>query len=113
MDISAVMNIHDLAMNQTIKQQAEVQERQEKMHEQIKTQEANQTAMMANETPSEAHPAAMTNTVEQQEEPQSAKIRVERQVDMQAAKETVRETEEKGQANAGSQETGTLIDVIT
>jgi hypothetical protein len=113
MDISGVMNIHDLAMTKTIRQQTDVQGRQEKMNQRIEPQDANQTPLMGNKTPLEAYPGALTNTVEQQEDPQAAKIRVERQVDVQAAKETVQGAEEKVHPKAGSKETGNLIDIIT
>ncbi len=39
MDISAVMNIHDLAMTKTIRQQADEQERQGKISQQMERQE--------------------------------------------------------------------------
>lgn len=113
MDISAVMNIHDLAMTKTIRQQADSQERQGKINQPIEVQEANQTAMIGNKTPLETYPGALTNTVEQQADPQTIKIRIERQVDAQAAKKTVQGSEEKGQSNGGSQATGTLIDIKT
>ena len=113
MDISAVMNIHDLAMTKTIRQQADEQERQGKINQQIERQEANQTAMIGNKTPLETHPGVLTNSVEQQADPQTAKIRVERQVDAQAAKKTVQESAEKGPSNGGSRATGTLIDITT
>ncbi len=113
MDISASMNVHDLAMTKPIRQQADAQTRQEKVNQQIEAKDANQTSMIGNETPLEAKPGALTNTVEQQEDPQAATIRIERQVDAQAAKETAQEVEMKRLAQKGPQENGTLINIIT
>lgn len=113
MDISAVMNIHELAMTKAIKHQADVQERQEKMHQQMESQEANQTKPMGNKTRVEEHPGTFTNKVEHQADPQAAKNRVERQADTQAAKQTVRFGEEKGQEKKSLYQNGSFIDIVT
>jgi len=113
MDISAVMNIHELAMTKTIRQQVDAQERQEKMQQHMEMQEANQAKMMENKTRLEDYPGAFTNQVEHQADPQAVKNRVERQVDAQAAKQTVQFGEEKGQGKAGLHQNGTVIDIVT
>lgn len=112
MDTLGVMNIHDLAINDTIRQQAYIQARQEKINQRVEKQDANQTKIMGNKTPLESYPGALTISVEQQEDPQSAKIRVERQVDVQAAKGTVQGSEDKGQPKGKSKETGNRINII-
>ena len=112
MDISAVMNIHDLAMTKTIRQQADAQERQGKINQRNQMQLTGQTAVIEGKTPL-GTPGPLTNTVIQQTDPKSAKIRVERQVNAQAAKKTVRGAEKKGPPHRGSQTTGSLINITT
>jgi hypothetical protein len=100
-------------MTKTIRQQADAQERQGKINQQIQGQETNRAAMIANRTPLEVYPGAFANAVEQQTDPQKIKNRVERQVDAQAAKKTVQGSQAKGQSHGGSQTTGSLIDITT
>ena len=113
MDISAVMNIHDLAMTKTIRQQADTQERQGRVNQQIQGQKANLTAMIGDKIPHAAYQGVFTNTVEQQSDPQKVKIKVKRQVDAQATKKTEKGPGEKVQSHRGSNTTGTLIDIKT
>lgn len=107
MEISAAMNIHELAMTKAVRHHAEAQERQEKMHLQKQEQKSHPS-----EAPEEGL-EAMTNTARQQIDPHLTSTRVERQVDSQAAKETVAGTEGKGTTETDSRETGNLLDIIT
>lgn len=112
MDISAVMNIHDLAIHKTIRQQADAQARQETLYQQIQAEEAEKKAAIEDKKHLETT-GALTNKVDQQEDPQAVKIRIERQVDAQAAKKTTQGTEENGQKSTELREAGTLINIIT
>lgn len=106
MEISAAMNVHELAMTKAERYRAEKQDRQEKMHLQKQEQKSHQSEVL------EEGPEAMTNTTRQQIDPHLTSTRVERQVDAQAAKETLAETEGKSTTEAGSRETGYLLDII-
>ena len=105
MEISAAMNVHELAMTKAMRHRAETQDRQEKMHLQKQEQKLHQSEAL------EEGPEAMTNTTRQQIDPHLTSTRVERQVDAQAAKETVAETEGKGTTETDSRETGNLLDM--
>ena len=106
MEISAAMNIHELAMTKAVRHRAEAQHRQEKMHIQKQEQIKHQSGAL------EEGPEAMINTAQQQIDPHLTSTRVERQVDAQAAKETVAETEGKGTKETDSRGTGNLLDMI-
>jgi hypothetical protein len=107
MEISAAMNIHDLAMTKAVRHRAEAQDRQEKMHIQKQEQRKHQTGTL------EESPEAMTNTVQQSTDPHLTSTRVERQVDTQAAKETVAGSEGRDATKTNLKETGNLVDIIT
>ena len=107
MEISAAMNVHELAMTKAVRHRAEAQDRQEKMHTQKQEQKKHQTGAL------EESPEAMTNTVQQPTDPHLTSTRVERQVDTQAAKETVAGAHGRDAAEADLRETGNLVDIIT
>jgi len=112
MEISAVMNIHEMAINETARQQTDAQAKQEKINQQTDPQESVQTKTMGDKAPLET-PSTLTNTVQQQIGPQEAKISVERQVDAQALKETLQRAEGKENTQSETLEPGSLVDVIT
>lgn len=113
MDISAVMNIQELAVNQAVKHQADAQDRQEKMNQQKEERDVNKAGALINKTHLEEGPGALSNAGQQQIDPQSTSIRVEKQVDVQAAKETVQGTDNKNAAEDNLTNMGTLLDIIT
>lgn len=106
MEISAAMNIHDLAMTKTVRNRADAQEKQEKINMRPAEEIADQ------KKDAENGPGALSNTATQQVDPQSTSLKVERQVDTQAAKENIPGAEGKGSTNAPGG-TGTLLDIMT
>ncbi len=106
MEISAAMNIHDLAMTKTVRNRADAQEKQEKLN----TRPAEEIADQKKDE--ENGPGALANTATQQVDPQAASLKIERQVDTQAAKENVPGAEGKDASNT-SGGTGTLLDITT
>ena len=106
MEISAAMNVHELAMTKAVRHRAEAQDRQKKMHLQKQEQKLHQSGALEESE-------AVTNTARQQIDPHLTSTRVERQVDAQAAKETVAGTEDKDAIETNLRETGNLVDIIT
>lgn len=105
MEISAAMNIHELAMTKAVRHRAEAQDRQEKMHLQKQEQIKHQTGAL------EESPEAMANTAQQSTDPHLTSTRVERQVDTQASKETVAGAQGKDATETDSRETGNRFDI--
>ena len=108
MEISAVMNIQELAVNKAVRLHADAQERQEKLNQQKELQAASETGVLNNKTPMEKDIAALSNTAEQQMDPQLTSSKVERQVDAQAVKETIPGAEGKNKLG-----TGYRVDIVT
>ncbi len=106
MEISAVMNVHDLAMTKTVRNRTDAQEKQDK----INMRQADEVADQKRDA--ETGPGALDNTTTQQVDPQAASLKVERQVETQAAKENVSGAEGKGSSNT-SGGTGTFLDIMT
>ncbi len=106
MEISASMNIHDLAMTKTVRNRADAQERQEKQN----MQPADEVTDQKNDA--EKGPGALDNKATQQLDHQATSLKVERQIDTQAIKENVPGAEGKGTTNAPGK-TGALVDIIT
>jgi len=113
MEISAVMNIQELAVNKTVRLHADAQERQEKINQQKELQAASETGVLNNKTPLEKDIAALSNTAQQQLDPQLTSSKVERQVDTQTAKEMIPGAEGKNTSGESIQETGSLVDIVT
>ncbi len=109
MEISAAMNIHDLAMTKTMRNQADAQEKQEKQ-EKLNMRPAEEIADQKRDA--ENGPGALANTATQQVDPQATSLKIERQVDTQAAKENVPGAEGKGSSNTPGG-TGNLLDIMT
>ncbi len=108
MEISAVMNIHELAMNRIVKQQADEQARKEQ-----EAESKSRLKKLIVETDDKDRIGPMTITVEQQNDPQAAKLRVERQVDIQAARETIQQAEGRKEAQLERTVSGSVVDIIT
>ncbi|RLC28451.1 MAG: hypothetical protein DRH37_09500 [Deltaproteobacteria bacterium] len=113
MDISAVMNLHELAMTKHIRQQSHLQARQEKLNIQIQAQEAGRSEKSGARASLEAYPGVFTHTVRRQKDPKAVTARVKRQADAQSAKETVQGTAEEMRREGDSQESGSVIDIVT
>ena len=113
MEISAVMNIQELAVNKAVRLQADAQERQEKVNQKKELQSASETGVLGNKTPLEKDAGVLSNTAQQQVDPQLTSSKVERQVDAQAAKETILGAEGKNTVEEGVQGTGDLLDIMT
>lgn len=113
MEISAVMNIQELAVNKTVRLHADAQERQNEINQKKEMQGANEPGILDNKTLSEKDSAAISNTAQQQLDPQLTSSKIERQVDSQAAKETVPGAEEKPMSGKGTRETGHRVDIVT
>ena len=107
MEISAVMNIQELAVNKAVRLHADAQERQEKINQQKELQAASE-GVLTNKTPVEKDIAALSNSAQQQLDPQLTSSKVERQVDAQAARETV-----PGAEGKNKQGTGYRVDIVT
>jgi len=106
MEISAVMNIHDLVMAKTVRNSTDAQEKQEKQN--MRPTEA----ITDQKRDTENGPNALSNTATQQVNPQAISQKVERQVNTQAAKENVPGAEGKGATNTLGG-TGTLLDIMS
>ncbi len=106
MEISAAMNIHDLAMTKTVRNRADAQEKQEKLNMRPAEEIADQ------KKDAENGPGALANTATQQVDPQAASLKIERQSDTQAAKENVPGAEGKESSNP-PERTGSLLDIMT
>ena len=113
MEISAVMNIQELAVNKAVRLHADAQERQEKINQQKELQAASETGVLNNKMPLEKDITALSNTAQQQLDPQLTSSKVEKQVDTQAAKEMIQGAEGKNTSGESIQETGSLVDIVT
>ncbi len=106
MEISAAMNIHDLAMTKTVRTRTDAHEKQEKLNmrpaEKVEDQKRD----------TESGPSVLDNTATQQVDPQATSLKIERQVDTQAAKENVSGAEGKEPTNTPGG-TGSLLDIMT
>jgi len=106
MEISAAMNIHDLAMTKTVRNHADAREKQEKLNMRPAEEITDQKRDV------EKDPGALANTATQQVDPQAKSLKIERQVDTQAAKENVPGAEGR-ESTSTPGGTGTLLDIMT
>ncbi len=111
MDISGVMNLHELTMNHKLQEKFENQYKKEHAKDQVA---ATKTAEMAevNSENNNSDPKALSNTPLAQADPQAQTIRVEREVDVQGTKDT--QGQPAGQnGDAKNLKTDHFIDIIT
>ena len=112
MEISAAMNIHDLAMNQKVQQQTDVEKKKDQAAtEKDINENINLGVVEKNLVEKEAGFTA--NEVHQQEDLQALSIRVERQSDTQAAKEAVDPSKSREDEKAIPNKIGSMVDIIT
>ena len=107
MNISAVMNIHEIAANKAVTKWADSQSRQNKANTAANIQKPAPEEKAEKNSPLEAYPALFANSVQQKDDPQAVSTRVERQMETQGTKQAV------AHAHATNQKLGTLVDIIT
>jgi len=113
MEISAVMNIHELAMNNKIQQQSEEKEKKDQIKQLADAREKTKTHD-TNKGQDETSVNLLSNIVNFQEELQALTTRVERQVDAQAGREIVDQSQAEGTIDTTPpRELGKMVDVIT
>ena len=106
MEISAVMNVQEMAVNKAVLKRTDDQARQDKIN-QLAIKETNQEEKVEKKAPLETYPAAFAVTAQNQDDPKASSMRIERQVDVQASKQAIPE----GQGNY--HKTGSLVDVFS
>ncbi|SPD73089.1 hypothetical protein PITCH_A1680006 [uncultured Desulfobacterium sp.] len=105
MDMSAVMNIHEIAANKAATRLADAHIKQDKVASATNAQKEKAEEKADNSPLLETYLASSTS-VQQKDDPHAVSARVERQVDVQAAKEAVN-------VQAQNQRLGTLVDIVT
>ncbi len=107
MEISAAMNIHDLAMNQKVQEQTDVEKKKDQSATEKDINENNNLGVV------EKKAGFMANEVKRQEDLQALSIRVERQSDTQVAKEAVDPSKPSEDEKAMPNKIGSMVDIIT
>lgn len=105
MDMSAVMNIHEIAANKAATRLADSHIKQDKVAYAANAQKEKPEEKADKSPPLETY-LASSNSVQRKDDPQAVSARVERQIEVQQAKEAVN-------AHAQNQGLGTLVDIIT
>jgi len=109
MEISAVMNIQEMAVNKAVMKRAYDQDRQEKANLLADMKTSDQEEKVEKDSSVMKYPAAFANTVQQQDDPQSASIRVERKMDVQASK---KDTALQAEGEVVNPKTGRHVDIV-